>query len=192
MWDFVFSFIQKVIDIPNSAHVRRKFTDAQSSHPQLAVQLVKWIGLLYTLEANLKAESADCERKAAERQAKDIHIMDAMEKWMEAVHTQYTPSDSMGKALDFAFKQWPRLRRYAIVGRYSIDNNPVERKNYLFSKSDSGAADNSIFYSLIGSCDIVGIEPLVWLADVLSKLHDDTPPEQIRQMLPYYYKKTSG
>lgn len=181
------------------AHVRRKFTDAQSSHPELAVQAVKWLTLLYELEANLRAEGATYDKIAEERRSKAIPIMDAMEKWMENVHTQCTPSDPMGKALDYAYKLWPRLRRYALDGRYHIDNNPVERnqrpsvlgrKNYLFSKSDSGALDNAVFYSLIESCDIVGINPLQWLTDVLQNLHDDTPPEQIRLMLPYYYKKS--
>lgn len=181
------------------AHVRRKFTDAQGSHPQLAAQAVKWIELLYTLEANLKATDADYEHIAAERQAKAMPLMDAMEKWMEQVHTQCTPSDPMGKALDYAYKLWPRLRRYALDGRYHIDNNPVERaqrpsvigrKNYLFSKTDSGAVDNAIFYSLLESCDIVGIEPLKWLTHVMEELHDYTPPEQIRQMLPFHYKKS--
>ena len=181
------------------AHVRRKFTDAQSSHPELAVQAVKWLTLLYELEANLRAEGATYNKIAEERRSKAIPIMDAMEKWMENVHTQCTPSDPMGKALDYAYKLWPRLRRYALDGRYHIDNNPVERnqrpsvlgrKNYLFSKSDSGALDNAVFYSLIESCDIVGINPLQWLTDVLQNLHDDTPPEQIRLMLPYYYKKS--
>lgn len=181
------------------AHVRRKFTDAQTSHPQLAAQAVKWIELLYTIEANLKAAGADYTHIATERQTKAMLIMDAMEKWMEQVHTQCTPADPMGKALDYAYKLWPRLRRYALDGRYHIDNNPVERaqrptvmgrKNYLFSKSDSGAVDNAIFYSLIESCDIVGIEPLKWLIYVLENLHDQTPPEKIREMLPYYYKKS--
>ena len=151
------------------AHVRRKFTDAQKSHPLLAAQALKWIELLYTLEANLKAEGASYERIAAERQAKAMPIMDAMEAWMRSVSTQCTTSDPMGKALDYAYKLWPRLRRYALDGRYHIDNNPVERsqrpsvmgrKNYLFSKSDSGAVDNAIFYTLIESCDIVGLDPL--------------------------------
>ena len=181
------------------AHVRRKFTDAQNTHPQLAAQAVKWIEVLYKLEADLKAEGADFERIATERQTKAIPIMDAMEKWMQNVHTQCTPSDSMGKAIDYAYKLWPRLKRYALDGRYHIDNNPVERsqrpsvigrKNYLFSKNDSGAVDNAIFYSLIESCDLVGLEPLKWLTDVLTNLHDDTSPEQIRLMLPYYYKKS--
>lgn len=181
------------------AHVRRKFTDAQASFPSLAAQAVKWIGLLYTLEANLKARGASLEEIAAERRAKALPIMDAMEKWMEQVHTQCTPADSMGKALDYAYKLWPRLRRYAIDGRYGIDNNPVERsqrpsvmgrKNYLFSKSDSGAVDNAIFYSLIESCDVVGVDPLQWLTFVLTNSREDDPPERIRQLLPFYYKES--
>ena len=141
-------------------HVRRKFTDAQKSHPRLSAQAVKW---------------------------------------MEQVHTQCTPADPMGRAIDYAYKLWPRLRRYALDGRYNIDNNPVERtqrptvmgrKNYLFSKNDSGAVDNAIFYSLIESCDIVGINPLDWLIHVLGNLRDDMTPEQIKQMTPYYYKKS--
>lgn len=181
------------------AHVRRKFTEALTSHPKLATQAIKWIELLYKLEANLKARNATHEQIATERQEKAIPIMDAMETWMENIHTQCTPSDPMGKALDYAYKLWPRLRRYAQDGRYNIDNNPVERgqrpsvlgrKNYLFSKNDNGAVDNAIFYSLIESCDIAGVNPLQWLTHVLNNLHDDTPPEQIEAMLPHNYKKS--
>ena len=181
------------------AHVRRKFCDAQISHPELAAQAIKWIELLYTLEANLRHDRATAEEIAAARTAKALPIMDAMEEWMVAVHTRCTPSDPMGKAIDYAYKLWPRLRRYALDGRYHIDNNAVERnqrpsvlgrKNYLFSKNDNGAVDNAIFYSLIETCDIVGVNPLEWLTYALDNLHDNTPPEEITSMLPYYYKKS--
>lgn len=181
------------------AHVRRKFTDAQKSYPQLSAQAVKWIELLYTLEGNLCSRNATYEEIAAERKAKALPIMDAMEAWMESVSCQCTPSDSMGKALDYAYKLWPRLRRYALDGRYQIDNNRVERgqrpsvmgrKNYLFSKSDVGASDNAIFYSLIESCELVGVNPLKWLTFVLDNLTDNSNQEEIQQLLPFYYKKT--
>ena len=180
------------------AHVRRKFTDAQTSHPELAARAVKWLDLLYDLEANLKSKGATYEEIAAEHRAKALPIMDAIEKWMESEHTKCTPSDPMGKALDYTYMLWPRLRRYALDGRYHIDNNFVERnqrpsvmgrKNYLFNKSDSGAADNAIFYSLIECCEIAGVNPLQWLTHVLQSLHDDTTAEQIIQMLPYNYRK---
>lgn len=92
-------------------------------------------------------------------------------------------------------------RRYVLDGRYHIDNNPVERsqrpsvmgrKNYLFSKSNSGAVDNAIFYTLIESCDITGVNPSEWLTYVLTNLHDDTPLEQTQIMLPYNYKNLAN
>ena len=194
-----FELLDNVTLLGCMAHVRRKFTDAQASHPELAVQAVKWLDLLYDIEANLKAKGATYEEIAAERQAKALPIMDAIEKWMESEHTKCNPSDPMGKALDYAYKLWPRLRRYALDSRYHIDNNSVERnqrpsvmgrKNYLFSKSDSGAVDNAIFYSLIESCEIASVNPLQWLTHVLQSLHVDTTAEQITQMLPYIYRKT--
>ena len=181
------------------AHVRRKFINAQTSHPKLAAKAVQWIDLLYTLEANLQANGAIEDENAKARIEKALPIMDAMDKWMKAVSIQCTPSDPMGKALDYAYKLWPRLQRYALDGRYRIDNNPVERgqrptvlgrKNYLFSKNDDGAIDNAIFYTLIESCQIVGVNPLAWLNHVLENLKDNTPPNQLKEMLPYYYKRS--
>lgn len=145
-----FELLDNVTLLGCMAHVRHKFTDAQASHPELATRAVKWLDLLYDIEANLKAKGATYEEIAAERRAKALPIMDAIEKWMESEHTKFTPSAPMGKALDYAYKLWPRLRRYALDGRYHIDNNSVERnqrpsvmgrKNYLFSKSDGRAVE---------------------------------------------------
>ena len=183
------------------AHVRRKFTDAQSSHPAQTAKAIEYIRLLYELEANLKARNATPEETAAERQAKALPIMETMESWMQAAAKTCTPSDLLGKALDYAYKLWPRLRRYAENGIYQIDNNPVERgqrpsvmgrKNYLFSKNDRGAEDNAIFYSLLESCQIVGLNQLHWLTDVLQQLAGDISEEQLNQLLPYNYKKSQA
>ena len=111
------------------------------------------------------------------------------------------PSDLMGKALDYAYKVWPRLRRYAENGICQIDNNSVERmqrpsvlcrKNYLFSKNDRGAEDNAIFYTLLESCFVVGVNPLQWLTHALEKPKDDPDQEQLEKLLPYNYKKSQG
>lgn len=181
------------------AHVRRKFTDAQASHPRQTQTAIEYIQLLYELEANLKATGASAEEVAAQRRAKALPIMDAMESWMEVAARSCTPSDPLGKALDYAYKLWPRLRRYADNGIYQIDNNPVERnqrpsvmgrKNYLFSKTDRGAEDNAVFYSLLESCQIVGVNQLQWLTDVLQRLACDPDENQLQTLLPYNYKKS--
>lgn len=181
------------------AHVRRKFTDAQTSHPAESARAVGYISLLYELEENLRCRGASFDEIARERQARAIPVMDAMEEWMKAASLKCGPSDPLGKALDYAYKLWPRLRRYTLDGRYRIDNNAVERgqrpsvmgrKNYLFSKNDRGAEDNAVFYSLLESCDIVGIRPLEWLTHVLERLRPESTEDEITALLPYNYKKS--
>ena len=184
------------------AHVRRKFVEAGRACPGLSSKALEYIGLLYTQEENLRQRKASYEEVAKERKEKGLPIMDAMEAWMMAGSTATTPSDLPGKALDYACKLWPRMGNYALDGRYRLDNNDVERgqrpsvlgrKNYLFSQDDKGGAeDNAVFYSLLGSCDVMQQNPLEWLTDVLGKLNDDMDEEQIIQLLPYQYKKSRG
>ena len=179
------------------AHIRRKFVEAEKSCPSLARKGLEYIESLYTLEGNLRGRNATVEETARERKAYAIPIMDAMEKWMEAASLKTTPSDLLGKAIDYAYKLWPRMRNYALDGRYHIDNNDVERgqrptvmgrKNFLFSHDDRGAEDNAVFYSLLGSCEALGVNPLQWLTDVLLKIRNDMEEEDIIKLLPYQYK----
>ena len=100
-----------------------------------------------------------------------IPIMDAMEEWMKDAALKCRPSDPLGKALDYAYKLWPRLRRYALDGRYRIDNNAV-------------------FYSLLESCDIVGVKTLQWLTHVLEHLRRNSTEDEITALLHYNYKKS--
>ena len=74
-----------------------------------------------------------------------------------------------------------------------LDNNPVERgqrptvmgrKNYLFSKTNEGAEDNAVIYSLLGSCEIANVNPLKWLEHILATLRDDSTEEELTKLLP--------
>ena len=75
---------------------------------------------------------------------------------------------------------WERSQRPSVMGR----------KNYLFSKNDRGAEDNAVFYSLLESCDIVGVKPLQWLTLALERLRTDSTEDAITALLPYNYKKS--
>lgn len=65
---------------------------------------------------------------------------------------------------------------FTIYARYQIDKNAVERgqrlgvmglKNYLFSKSESGAVDNAIYCSLLESSELAKVQPLQWQTHAL-------------------------
>lgn len=91
---------------------------------------------------------------------------------------------------------WPRISRYCKQGYFQIDNNGVEnairpialgRKNYLFSANDSGAQDNCIFYTLLGSCLQAGVEPYRWLNTTLEKIPDLANLVDWDKLLPIKY-----
>ncbi|MGL5980612.1 MAG: transposase domain-containing protein [Phocaeicola sp.] len=64
----------------------------------------------------------------------------------------------------------------------------MSRKNYLFSKNDKGAEDNAIFYSLLESCEIAGVNKLEWLTRTLEKIKQDSTEEEIKKLLPKNYR----
>jgi len=182
------------------AHARRKFVEAQDNNP-LAAQALDYIARLYSIEEKLRSSKAGPEEVFSERQRLSVPILDDFERWLELARHCCTPADTFGKALAYTIRMWPRLRAYTQDGRYQIDNNPVERgqrpvamgrRNYLFSKNDRGAEDNAVFYTLIESCQIVGVDPCQWLRHALERLGPDTDEQTIQQLLPYNYKKSQA
>ena len=192
-----FESVTGIVLLTCMAHIRRKFIEAQKSHPVQAANALEYIATLYMLEENLRSRGASEEEIRVQRIEKALPVIDAMEAWMESVQYQCTPDDALGKALEYAYKLWPRVRRYADDGRYLIDNNPVERgqrptvmgrKNFLFSQTDQGAEDNAVIYSLLGSSEIVGVNPLKWLEYVLANMKPNDTEEELVKLLPYNFK----
>ena len=183
---------QEVLPLGCMAHVRRKFENALVTTPE-AQKALDYIALLYMLEGNLKAEEASYEQIRKEREQKAYPILQQMESWMKQTYNSCTPKSPLGKAISYAFGMWPRISRYCKEGYYQIDNNGVEnairpialgRKNYLFSGNNSGAEDNCIFYTLIGSCLQAGIDPHQWLVSTLEKIPTLETPFKWEELLP--------
>ena len=181
-----------VLPLGCMAHVRRKFEQALTTMPE-AKPALDYIALLYMLEGNLKAEGADHEQIRREREEKAYPILQQMEIWMQQAYNNCTPKSPLGKAISYAFGMWPRISRYCKEGYFQIDNNGVEnairplvvgRKNYLFSGNDSGAEDNCIFYTLLGSCLQAGVDPHKWLTSTLEKIPTLQTPINWEELLP--------
>ena len=181
-----------VLPLGCMAHVRRKFENALLATPE-AQKALDYIALLYMLESNLKAEGANHEQIRKQREQKAYPILQQMENWMKRTYNSCTPKSPLGKAINYAFGMWPRISRYCKEGYFQIDNNGVEnairpialgRKNYLFSGNNSGAEDNCIFYTLIGSCLQAGIDPHQWLTFTLEKIPTLETPINWEELLP--------
>jgi transposase-like protein len=65
----------------------------------------------------------------------------------------------------------------------------VGRRNYLFAGSDRGGERAAVFYSLIGSAKLNGLDPEAYLRHVLTTIADH-PITRIEELLPWNFARS--
>ena len=103
------------------------------------------------------------------------------------------PKSPEGRAVRYTLKNWRALTRYSEDGDLAIDNNATERairgiavgrNNWVFFGSDEGGKTAAVLRSLVSSCQRAGIDPFVWLKDVLSRIATH-PISRVGELLPH-------
>jgi transposase len=188
----------KATEVGCWGHARRKFDEAKQTDPLRANQMLALIAQLYVVEDQARAEHRDAEGVKALRQEFSKPILDDQIKpVLDAWNTEVLPKSPIGKAVTYALNQWEALNRYLENGILCIDNSLSERviklvalgrKNWLFSGSDDGARRAAILYSLIASCKLCGIDPFVYLRDVLERINTH-PAHRIDELTPPQWKE---
>ena len=178
------------------AHARRMFFEAKDNDKVIAEYALEQIGLLYNIEREAKEQQLDPGQILQLRQTEAVPVLESLGKWMEETYLKVLPKSAIGKALGYSISRWPELMLYATDGKLNIDNNPVEnqvrpvaigRKNYLFAGSHEAAKRSAILYSLMGTCKLHGINPFIWLRDILQRIATH-PINKIQDLLPHNWK----
>jgi transposase len=188
----------KATEVGCWGHARRKFDEALQTDPLRANQMLALIAQLYVIEKKAREEQLDAEGTKALRQEFSKPILeDQIQPLLETWGAEVLPKSPIGKAVTYAVNQWEALNRYLENGILSIDNSLSERviklvalgrKNWLFSGSDEGAQRAAILYSLIASCKLCGIDPFVYLRDVLERINTH-PANRINDLTPPRWKE---
>jgi transposase len=163
------------------AHARRTFYEAREHVPQRAKWILRQIGLLYAIEAELRRIGAGPRLRAAVRASQSTPIYQRIHRTLVRLKKSgdHLPRSSFGKALDYTLSNWNLLGAYLRDGRTEIDNNLVEnairptalgKKNWLFFGDAEAGERSAILYTIIESCRRRGIDPFAYLRDVLTRL----------------------
>lgn len=185
------------------AHVRRNFDEAikaqgllgpEKRKASLAGVAMTKIRELYRIERETKALSS--EERQRVRQERAIPLLADIRTWIDEYLPIVPPRSALGKAMNYAHKQWPKLTVYVEDGRLRIDNNLTEnairpfvigRKNFLFCDTVAGANASANLYSLIETAKANGIEPYAYLRTVFTELPQATSVGEIEALLPVPY-----
>jgi transposase len=155
------------------AHVRRKFLEAEPHYPE-AKQALDWIGELYAVEREIRAADGSDRHALATRLRRERSepIVEALSVWMR--EKRALPRSALGKAIAYTAGLWGGLTRFLDDPEIPIDNNAAERglravvvgrKNHYGSRSLHGTRVAALFYSLLESAKLAGVDPAAYLAE---------------------------
>lgn len=174
------------------AHARRYFEQALKNDKARAEFVLKEIQKLYVVEKHCRDNNYSHQQRLEERQEKSLPVLKQLHQWLKEAVTQTTPESAIGKAVGYALPRWEKLMIYCTDGKLEIDNNLVEnsirpiaigRKNYLFAGSHDAAQNAAMFYSLLGTCKLKGVEPFAWLKNIFEVL-PDWKANRLEELLP--------
>jgi transposase len=181
-----------IIEIACWSHARRLFFDVyESNGSPIAKEALERIGVLFDIERPIAGKPPDVRQQVRAQLAKPR--LDELAAWLDQQLQRVPGRSELAKAIRYARSRWIALNRYLEDGRLEISNNAVEnaircigigRKNWLFAGSDAGGRRAAIFYTIIRTCVLNGIEPEAYLRDVLARI-GDYPINRLHELLPW-------
>ena len=126
-----------------------------------------------------------------ERKEKIGEQLSKLKKWCVEQAHKILPKSSIGKAVRYYLKQYPKLEMVAATKDIQLDNNLIEnkirplalgRKNYLFAGNHRSAQRIAMMYSFFATCKAKNINPSEWLISTLEKLAD--PDYSLKELIP--------
>ena len=148
-------------------HVRRNFVECEKAFPAECGQILGLIGKLYEIE---QRAGDDLELRGRLRAEESRQVLAEIQSWVFAVRS--VPGTALHEAITYMTNRWSRLTRFVENPALPLDNNPAERalrgpvvgrKNHYGSRSLRGTQVAALFYSLLESAKLVGIDPAAYL-----------------------------
>jgi transposase len=180
-----------LIEVGCWAHARRYFHKALESDQARMGPALLLIAQLYRVEK--QARSLGWGERLGLRQLQSQPILEKLRNYLLEIQVEVLPKSPEGRAVRYTLKNWTALTRYCEDGDLQIDNNATERairgvavgrNNWVFFGSDEGGKTAAVLRSFVASCQRVGVDPFVWLKDILSRIADH-PITRIAELLPH-------
>src|SRR5262249_21557121 len=181
------------------SHTRRHFVDAERAEPRLVAEALDRIGAFYQEEAYIRTHGLEAEAKLAHRGEVTKPLVAAFFTWLkQTVMTQgLLPSNPFTQAARYTLEREAALKVFLAYPNVPLDPNHLEReiraialgrRNWLFCWTEVGAQYVGIVQSLIASCRLQGVDPYIYLVDVLQRI-DTHPAFDVQLLTPRLWKQ---
>lgn len=173
-------------------HSRRNFVKALDFQKEKSSYVLNLIKELYIIEKSCSEEILSTEAIYHRRQQESVPILENLKTYLLEQYQPNLPANPFQKAVAYMLKRWEGLIEYTNHGYLLPDNNLIEnqirplalgRKNFMFVGSHQSALNAAILYTLMGTCQLNGINPYRWLVDVLKRI-DNHDINKLHELLP--------
>ncbi len=162
-------------------HARRYFINAEEEEPELIAEALSFIRTLYQHDNTIKDKNLMDKACQDYRTRHCKPVADAFFQWcqQQASRAEILPKSLFAKAIKYARNHEAELKVFLSDANVPMDTGAVERglrvipmgkKNWLFNWTEVGAEHTGIIQSLIVSCRMQGINPNIYLTDVLQRV----------------------
>lgn len=182
----------RIVEAACLAHARRKFFDVfETTKSPLAKNALERIAALYRIEAEIRDRPPD--ERLQVRLAQSAPLFADLKAWLETTLGRVPGRSDMAKAIRYSLTRWQALTMVLRDGRACIDNSAAERamrpvalgrRNWTFAGSDSGGERAAVFYSLIETAKLHGLDPEAYLTHVLERIASH-PVNRVAELLPW-------
>ena len=152
------------------SHVRRKFVEAEPNYPE-AAEALELIDELFRIERTA-SEAGDVEAERGRlREQRSTSLIDELRAWMLAQRT--LPKSGIGRAIAYTNNMWTGLTVFLKDPAVPLHNNASEREmralalgrvNHYGSRSLRGTQVAALYYTLVETAKLSGVEPMGFLA----------------------------
>jgi hypothetical protein len=184
--------------------LRRYFEKAERIGDARAKDVLAWIGKVFLIERIAKQGRDGRPLTDAElvelRQERSAPVVATLKAWFDTAQIEQLglPKGPLMTGVGYALKRWEQFTRFLTNGRIrEISNNGCERalralvigrNNWQWFGSEEGAKAGCLLMSLVQSCKELGINPLLYLRDVLQAV-GSSPASRIRDLTPKGWKR---
>jgi transposase len=174
-------------------HARRRFVQALEQGDRRAQPVIDLYRALYHVERTATERHLDATGRRALRQAESVPLWRELERVITDLALKVDKKTPLDKALYYWTRQQPTLRAFLDDGRFPISNAHVERllrvvaifrKNSLFVGSLDAGERYANLLTLLLNCELAGVNPYVYLVDVIDKIAADWPADRVAELLP--------
>lgn len=161
-------------------HVRRKFIAAETCYKDEAAFFIERIREMAKIEAEIKGRPPDEVRVA--RQTLVRPIVDVIRVHLDAMLV--LPRSSIGRAIAYTKKLWRGLTVFLDDPDVPMHSNDIERamrgpaigrKNHYGSRNMTTAGVAAVWYSIVETCKINGVDPRAYLVETLTAILTKRP-----------------